>query len=103
MQRWTASIRNQVQLIHLQECLDLPDEIPDGSTRVPRTQLEQGVRRHSGGYLALEMRPDQFYAWRVERVQATLEADDELDKADLVPLLYLCHVLRPRIVTGESM
>lgn len=78
---------------HLEEGLDLGNELPNGPQRVPSAQLKQRVRRHRRGSEATKVRPDDFNAGGIERVEAALEADDQLASAELVTTLDLLHIL----------
>ena len=78
---------------HLEEGLDLGNELPDGPQGIPRAQLEQRVRRHRRGSEATKVRTDDLDAGGIERMEAALEADDQLASAELVPTLDLLHIL----------
>jgi hypothetical protein len=78
---------------YLEEGLDLPDELPYGPQRIPSAQFEQRMRRHCRGSEASEVGADNLNARGVERVEAALEADDQLASAELVPTLHLLHIL----------
>ena len=66
-------------------------------------ELGDRPKGHPQGIVCPPKDAPHLDAGRIERVQAPLEADDELDKAELVSALDLLHVLRGIVgVTGSG-
>jgi hypothetical protein len=78
---------------HLEEASDVLDEVYNRAPWIPIAQLEDRVAGNCHRNAAFKVRPDNLNTGRIERMQASSEAEQQLDKRVLVLPLDLFHIL----------